>query len=429
MFAILDIESTGGKFNKEGITEIAIYRFNGQEIVDQFSSLINPERPIQPFVVQLTGINNDMLRYAPKFYEVAKRIVEITEGCTLVAHNVNFDYRLLKVEFDRLGYPFKRDTLCTVELSKKLIPGLPSYSLGKLVRSLGIPLTDRHRAFGDALATVRLFQLLLEKDNRKNIIQNYTQTQLNPHTKRLLLNIVEDIPTKTGLYYIFNTDKEIIFLGKASNLKRRVNKHFTSKQPVSRQIRQEVAFVNYEVTGNQLIAELKEAEELRSLRPKYNTPTLENVFTHGLYRYKDRQGRLQLEIRAFQSARNLITPFKSKRQGEAFLEKITNQYQLNRPAETIAAHNRHITTIIQQYSIPQKNILLICPGRKPAEKSVIMIKEKKLKGYAYFDLNYQLSHPDMIEHLLTEMKDSRYARLLILHFMQQEHKILKKILF
>ncbi|GAL77574.1 DNA polymerase III epsilon subunit [Algibacter lectus] len=171
MYAIVDIETTGGKFNEEGITEIAIYKFDGHEVVDQFISLVNPEREIQPFVVNLTGINSKMLRDAPKFYEVAKRIIEITEDCILVAHNAQFDYRILGTEFRRLGYDYKRKTLCTVELSKDLIPDQASYSLGKLVRSLGIPVTDRHRASGDALATVKLFKLLLAKDTSKNIIQ------------------------------------------------------------------------------------------------------------------------------------------------------------------------------------------------------------------------------------------------------------------
>ena len=135
MYAILDIETTGGKYNEEGITEIAIYRFDGHKVVDQFISLVNPKRPIQPFVVGLTGINNKMLHNAPKFYEVAKRIIEITQDCVIVAHNAQFDYRILSLEFDRLGYDFDRKSLCTVALSQELLPGHASYSLGKLVRA------------------------------------------------------------------------------------------------------------------------------------------------------------------------------------------------------------------------------------------------------------------------------------------------------
>ena len=167
MYAILDIETTGGKYNEEGITEIAIYRFDGHKVVDQFISLVNPEIPIQPFVVGLTGINNEILRNAPKFFEVAKRIVEITTDCILVAHNAKFDYRILSTEFGRLGFEYERESLCTVELAQKLMPGQPSYSLGKLARALGIAVSDRHRANGDAQATVKLFKMLLAKDSSK----------------------------------------------------------------------------------------------------------------------------------------------------------------------------------------------------------------------------------------------------------------------
>ena len=195
MYAIVDIETTGGQFNEEGITEIAIYKFDGHEVVDQFISLVNPEKEIQPFVVKLTGINNAMLRSAPKFYEVAKRIIEITEGCILVAHNTSFDYRILRTEFNRLGYDFVKPTLCTVELSKKLIPEQPSYSLGKLVRALGIPMSDRHRASGDALATVKLFKMLLAKDTEKEILISLIKAEIKSGLTPKLLDIVESLPS------------------------------------------------------------------------------------------------------------------------------------------------------------------------------------------------------------------------------------------
>jgi len=171
VYAILDIETTGGKYNEEGLTEIAIYRFDGHEIRDKVSTLVNPEKPIQPFVQQLTGINEGMLRNAPKFHEVAKRIIEITKDCVLVAHNASFDFRVIHNEFKELGYDFDRPTLCTVELTKTLIPDLESYSLGKLCRKLGIPVSDRHRAEGDALATLKLFKILLQKDEEKEIVK------------------------------------------------------------------------------------------------------------------------------------------------------------------------------------------------------------------------------------------------------------------
>ena len=170
LYSIIDVETTGGKYNQEGITEIAIYKFDGEKIIDQFISLINPEIPIQPYVQQLTGINDKMLVNAPKFFQIAKRILEITEDSILVAHNSSFDYRMIKIEFERLGYNFNIPQLCTVKLSKKLIPDLESYKLGNLVKNLGIPISNRHRASGDALATVELFKLLLSKDLDKEIL-------------------------------------------------------------------------------------------------------------------------------------------------------------------------------------------------------------------------------------------------------------------
>ena len=234
MYVILDIETTGGKFNEEGITEIAIYKFDGHEVIDQFISLVNPEKPIQEFVVRLTGINNKMLRNAPKFYEIAKRVVEITKDCILVAHNATFDYRILKTEFERLGFDFYRNSLCTVELSKNLIEDQPSYSLGKLTKSLGIPITDRHRANGDALATVQLFKLLLEKDTEKTIIQNSIKYFDNRQKKEKLKALIDELPDVLGIYYVHDHTGKIIFIGKGKNIKSEINNLFikTSKRAV-----------------------------------------------------------------------------------------------------------------------------------------------------------------------------------------------------
>ena len=284
MYAILDIETTGGKFNEEGITEIAIYKFDGHTLVDQFISLVNPEKPIQEFVVKLTGINNKMLRNAPKFYEVAKRIIEITNDVTLVAHNAEFDSRILKTEFSRLGFDYQKNSLCTVELSRKLIPDENSYSLGKLCKSLGIPMSNRHRATGDAIATVELFKLLLDKDNNKDIIQSSIKYYDNREVKDKLNKILETIPDKMGLYYIHNSEGKVIFIGRGKNLKSEVTKLFVKQSKRAGKIQEKVVSVTFEFTGNELFNRLKYYLELETLQPKYNfikkrKITLEN-FSH-----------------------------------------------------------------------------------------------------------------------------------------------------
>jgi DNA polymerase-3 subunit epsilon len=270
LYTILDIETTGGKFNEEGITEIAIYKFDGHTVVDQFISLVNPEKEIQKFVVNLTGINNKMLQNAPKFHEVAKRIIEITKDCTLVAHNSSFDYRILSTEFDRLGYDFNRNTLCTVELSKKLILDQPSYSLGKLIRALGIPMTDRHRASGDALATVQLFKLLLEKDIGKEIIQNSVKYHDKRTEKQRLQKLLDAVPKELGLFYIHDAEGKVIYLGRGKNVKSEVNKLFLKQTRRALKVQERAASITYEKTGNDLFTRLKYYIELDTLTPKYN---------------------------------------------------------------------------------------------------------------------------------------------------------------
>lgn len=270
LYAIVDIETTGGKFNEEGITEIAIYKFDGHQIVDQFISLVNPEKDIQPFVVNLTGINNGMLVKAPKFFEVAKRIVEITTDCVLVAHNASFDSRILATEFRRLGFDFERKTLCTVELSQQLIPELPSYKLGRLCRSLGIPLSSRHRADGDAIATVQLFKLLLTKDIDKTIIKKAVKNDTTRKLAPKLLNILDELPNKTGLFYVHNGASQILYIGKGKNIRKTVNQLFLRTSKKAKSLQNKVTSVSYQETGNELISQLKFSEEVRVNNPTYN---------------------------------------------------------------------------------------------------------------------------------------------------------------
>jgi DNA polymerase-3 subunit epsilon len=270
LYAIVDIETTGGKYNEEGITEVAIYKFDGHEIVDQFSSLVNPEKDIQEFVVRLTGINNAMLRNAPKFYEIAKRIIEITEDCTIVAHNASFDYRILKMEFDKLGYDFQRNTLCTVELSQELIKDETSYSLGKLTKSLGIPMANRHRASGDALATVHLFKILLEKDIQKSIINKAIKYFDKKYEKEKLKKMIEEMPESLGVFYIHDANGTVIFMAKHKNMKSELNRVLMKTTKRAIKVQTKAQSISYDTFGTEILVRLKYYLELDNLSPKYN---------------------------------------------------------------------------------------------------------------------------------------------------------------
>lgn len=438
MYAILDIETTGGKYNEEGITEIAIYRFDGHEIVDQFISLVNPERSIQAFVVGLTGINNDMLRNAPKFYEVAKRIIEITEGCIIVAHNAQFDYRILNLEFDRLGYPFERTTLCSVELSQELLPGHASYSLGKLTRALGIPMTDRHRASGDALATVKLFKMLLAKDTEKKIIQAAVRTFPKRHIDTKLKDIIAETPSITGVYYMHNEEGTIVYIGKSKNIKKRLTQHFTSDNRKSKRIQKEVITVTYEETGSELIALLKENEEIKRNKPKFNRALRRTKFQIQLTQFTDEQGYINLKAEKADGRKRAITTFSNSNAAKANLERIIDTYNLCQnktslqngkgncfnftikkcngaciDAETPTSYNQRVSAFLDKYSYADKSMLIVDRGRTVDERSVVLIEDGVFRGIGFYNLNFQLSTIKILKSIITPMEDNRDAQHII----------------
>ena len=407
-------------------------------MVDQFISLVNPEIPIQPFVVKLTGINNAMLRSAPKFFEVAKRIIEITSDCVIVAHNASFDYRILRTEFKRLGYDFQAKTLCTVELSKKLIPDQPSYSLGKLVRALGIPMSDRHRASGDAIATTKLFKMLLEKDVEKQILNDYIKQEIQKGIAPKLLDIVEHLPSKTGIYYIHNEKGDLIYIGKSRNIKKRINQHFTGTSTKSKKIQREVYSVTPEETGSELIALLKESEEIKINKPVYNRAQRKSIFEWALYAEKDSNGYLNLRLQKVDGRKKEITSFTTLQEGKNTLFRITEKYHLCQKLTglyqtnadcfqfkikecdgacigkiTAEEYNTRVQKLIAENSFENKNLVLLDRGRNINERSVVLIENGIYKGYAFYDLNYQVTNIDVLKNIIIPMQNNRDAKTII----------------
>ena len=451
MYAILDIETTGGKYNEEGITEIAIYRFDGHKVVDQFISLVNPERPIQAFVVGLTGINNDMLRTAPKFYEVAKRIIEITTDCIVVAHNAQFDYRILSLEFDRLGYDFERKSLCTVALSQELLPGHKSYSLGKLARALGIPVSDRHRANGDAMATVKLFKMLLAKDTEKTIIKKAVRAVPKRTMDKKLRDIMEQAPSTTGVYYMHNVKGTVIYIGKSKNIKKRLNQHFTNDNRKSKKIQEEIHALTYEETGSELIALLKENEEIKKNNPFFNRALRRVKYKIKLIHYTDEKGYIHLKTEKAQVEQRPITTFSNMMSAKSHLDKAIDTYALCQhkvlqhtakgncfnytikkcngaciETEAPDTYNKRVLQFIKRHSYENKSVLLIDRGRDVDERSVVLIEDGSFKGIAFFNLNFQITNVEVLKSIITPMDDNRDAQHIIQSYIRT-HKILKTI--
>lgn len=389
-----------------------------------------------------------MLRNAPKFYEVAKRIVELTENCILVAHNAEFDYRILKTEFKRLGFPFKRKTLCTVELSQQLIPDMESYSLGKLARALGIPVSDRHRAQGDAQATIKLFKMLLNKDKSKSIIKQSVKVEKRSKIASNLRNIIEELPSDTGIYYIHNKVGEIIYIGKSNNIRKRITQHFTNTNSKSKKIQTLVASVTYEKTGSELVALLKESEEIKNNKPILNRALKQHKFTQGLYSFVDNNGYINLRISHIKKEQRPITTFTNRQSAISFMNRMIEQYELCpklcgiQKSESSCFHydikdcygaciakeetqeyNSRANTVIDLNSYENRNMILIDRGRDIEEKSVILIKDGMFKGLGFFDLNHQISNLEILQSLITPMSNNRDTQHIIQAYMRRNRRL------
>ena len=441
MYAILDIETTGGNYDEEGITEIAIYRYNGTKIIDQFSSLINPLKEIQPFVVKLTGINSKMLQTAPKFFEVAKRIIEITEDCVLVAHNAKFDYRILQTEFRRLGFSFERKTICTVKLSQALLPEQPYFSLGKLVRNLGIPFTNRHRAQSDAKVTLKLFELLLEKDTNKEIIKEYTNSLSPNRSPNKYLKIIDKLPSEMGVYYIHNKNKEIVYIGKSVNIKKSVLNYLTGDNNKAISIQKEVEEVTFSLTGGELVTLLKVQNEIKANHPHLNRKMKYRIFPVGInvdntYDYP------KLIVEQILTGKEYLSVFRNKKDANTALFQLIDKYGLCMQKnssikfegvcynyeikkcdgacmaiENPKNYNLKVKEMIASFYYPHTDFLIIEKGRRNGESAFIYIENNQFKGYGYFELNHQIKSKKQIKSRLISMKENTDVKKLINSFL------------
>jgi DNA polymerase III subunit epsilon len=415
MYAIIDIETTGGSSRIEKITEIAIYLHDGIQITGEFSSLVNPERNIPYFITNLTGITNEMVEDAPRFYEIAKTIVELTEGRTFVAHNAKFDYSFIREEFKSLGFNFKRSVLDTVALSRKLFPGHRSYSLGNICKDLSININGRHRAAGDALATVRLFEILLERDKeisgtKPGLMKNKRLSKLHPG---LDLSKIENIPEEPGIYYFFNEKGDLIYIGKSRNLQQRISTHLSNNTTNrAMEMRDLIADIDWDVTGSELIALLKESSEIKKNKPVYNRAQRRTSFHWGIFSYIDEAGYINYRYGNLDNTDEPVSVFSSKDKAKAKLDSIVERYNLCQKLsglyetdgacfhhqvgicrgaccgkETAGEYNERASQGIEEFLFARRNFFVIDRGREEEERCAVKIVNGKYAGFGYFNIN------------------------------------------
>jgi len=456
LYAVVDIETTGGHASANGITEVAINIHDGNEIVESYTTLINPKQPIPVYITALTGIDDNMLLDAPTFDDVALQIYQLLNDKIFVAHNVNFDYSFLKHHLAAAGYDLQCKKLCTVRLSRKLIPGKSSYSLGKLCTALQIPIQNRHRAAGDADATSILFNLLLEYDQEGIIAEMLKKTSkeqvLPPHLDKAS---ILRLPHQPGVYYFKDSKGKIIYVGKAKDLKKRVTSHFTGNTP-NRQ-RQDflrtVHHVDHVICGTELMALILEANEIKRLWPENNRAMKRYEHKYDLYVFEDQNGYLRLAIDKHKKNNNAFQSFNSLLEGYNFLNQLVDKYQLcaklchlQKTAtkcyahengqcfgacsgiETVSVYNKKLNAALSDIQNQQPSFALVDEGRKEEEFSCLVVENGKFYGMGYFtDKNYLVDGLAPIKNDLSIYQSNSYILNLILNYAEQHPQKLYKL--
>jgi DNA polymerase-3 subunit epsilon len=409
MYAIVDIETTGGHASANGITEIAICIHNGKKVVERYSTLVNPGRDIPIYISALTGITNEMVKDAPPFADVAHDIYHLLHNNIFVAHNVNFDYSFVRHYLAASGYELRCNKLCTVRLGRKIMPGLPSYSLGKICRHLGIANESRHRAAGDAEATAQLFSLLMQNDK-----DNHLQQALKQNSKEQLLpaNLpkqdVEALPYTPGVYYFHNDKGKVIYVGKAKNLKKRVCSHFTGNNPgpQRQEFLRNICHISFQECGTELIAFVLEAVEIKRLWPKYNRSLKRFEHAYSLYTFEDQRGYLRLVVDKHRKMTGAIYSCNTLFEGRSILMRLIEGYELcpklcfiqnnNEPCtgmnahscacdgvETPVAYNKKVLAAIDELNEALPTFAIRDTGRTDDEHSCLLIEKGKFYGMGY----------------------------------------------
>ena len=447
LFAVIDVETTGGGINGNRLTEICIVLLRGAVVVDKFTSLINPEKDIPRHITALTGIDNAMVTDAPKFFEVAKKVEEFTRDAIFVAHNVNFDYNVLRNEFKELGFEYSRRKLCTVRLSRKLIPGLFSYSLGRLCDSINIPISNRHRAEGDTDATVILFQRLLSLDEDYKVINSFLhvhsrQATLPPHIEA---EQIHGLPESAGIYLFKDRQHKVIYAGKAIDIKKRVVSHFYDRMSKEYELGQETYHIDHETTGNELVALLLEAECIRKYYPKFNRAQKRPGAVYQIVSYTNQRGILQLALERTNKLRESIGTFYSRAMAQEKLEFLCREFSLCPKycslqrnveecshysivgcegicsgKESVQTYNKKVTTAIASITGDSSTFVIREQGRHFEEEAFVLVKNGTYQGFGFIDAEVQVRRVEDYEPFLKRQTATYYTHKILSNYLRKQ---------
>ncbi len=453
MYAIVDIETTGGYAAANGITEICIIVHDGERVVSRFESLINPLITIPRYIQAMTGITDEMVEDAPQFHELAPTIYELLHDKIFVAHNVNFDYSFVKAQLGACGYELNTQKLCTVRLSRKIIPGLPSYGLGNLCHSLGIIIENRHRAGGDTEATAKLFSLLLEKDTenflKKSLTRNSKEQLLPPNVPK---EHFDQLPYSPGVYYFHNDKGKIVYVGKAKNIRYRVNSHFSNNSS-SRQkqnFMRHIHAISYKECATELMANILESTEIKKLWPIFNSSQKRREDNYGIYAYEDQNGYRRLLIEKSKQLLPAVANFHYLVDGQAMLRRLVKDFQLCprlcfiqtdpacegikegtctgacEQAEPAADYNARVDAAIASLQ-DTPSFAIIEKGLTPDQQSCVLVWQGKFYGMGYISSDEQVTQPEAFLDLVTQYKENLFIRNLVHNYASKNPHRVKQL--
>jgi DNA polymerase III subunit epsilon len=419
VYAVIDIETTGGMPRRDKITEIAIVLYDGEHILDSYQSLVNPERSIPVEITRITGITNAMVADAPKFYEIAKQVVTMTEGAIFVAHNVRFDYGFIREEFANLGFTYTRRQLDTVVLSRKAFPGLKSYSLGNLIRHFDISVLNRHRAMDDVLATVDILGRILSQESGRLSADRLINAGIKATNlpKDISIERIHALPEETGVYYFYNEYGHVIYVGKSINIRKRVMQHFGNIDAKTDKFIAKVRDFSVELTGSELIAMLHESNEIKGLQPEVNKAQRTKEYPYFIHYYHDDMGFLRFawdksSIKTRQN-KQILNHYGTKLIARSHLQMITDQLELcagltglyDRVSETcfyfqtgacsgacqgIEPYESYNERAMEGIDILRRtfdqNMIVVVDGRNKEERGVVLVEDGHYRGYGYVSL-------------------------------------------
>lgn len=450
MYCIVDIETTGNGIKGNKITEISIFKYDGHKVVDEFTSLVNPECEIPYFITGLTGIDNAMVRDAPKLVEIASKIIAFTQDSIFVAHSVNFDYNVIKNELRLIDLDFTRKKLCTVRLSRKLLPGYNSYSLGKLCSAVGIPLKNRHRARGDAHATVLLFHRLLRTEGATTIFKQFLNARSQEATlpPALPKSEFDKLPSTPGVYYFKDSQGKIIYVGKAINIKKRVLSHFYNKSSKELNLCSETIYLDFVETGNELIALLEESEEIKKHYPKHNRAQKRTIQQYAIFSYEDRNGILHLAYNKVKMVPSPLSIFYSVTDCRQFLEKLCETFELCpkychlqenittcshykikqclgicSSIKHLTVYNERVQQAILSLGKNKNDYAIRLKGRNHEEDAFVLVRDNYYAGYGFVPKEEDLHRSGAIDAFLRPKKNTLETQRIIASFLYKNPKL------